>query len=236
MTKSLQENALKILKEEVDKRNFKDINYIIYLTSYLTNSKDDILDYQKHVKKSIKFLEKNFDETYLLLFSLENGIKVFKESENSNYLFFIDYLITLLNQNDFIKFSDKLTDLKGKIELGYNRYFNQNKEKVKQFTLGNNFEIYNNLNTPIDFRLIIRNLIELKETKNKSFNKELKKYDKYFEFFPKDIYNNKTRYILEIEKSLYHNSEIKTLELKKQKVLFNDLNYPDIAFLILDLI
>ncbi len=135
-----------------------------------------------------------------------------------------------------VKFSDKLTNLKGKIELGYNRYFNQKKNLVKVFKSNNEFQIYTQEDFQTNFNLILRNLIDLKETKNKKFNSEFKKFEKYFEHFPKGIYTNKNKYILEIEKSLYHNLEFETLDFKKQKTILKDLNNPLTAVLILDLI
>lgn len=232
MSKKIRDEALKLIKSEIDKKNFKDISYLNYLTTYLISSKDEIKPYIKPIKKSIKSLEKSFDHIYLLLFVEENNQKVFYEDLNWSFLDYCDELAFILSQNDMSNEVDKITQLKGKIELGYNRYLEQDKIKVKSFIPKlNQFEIYSNSET--SFFIILKDLLELKYSKNKKFKSELKKIEKYFEYFPQEIFTKKSIHLLEIEKSLFQN-EIETKKIKD--ITLANFNSPQIANLVLKLL
>lgn len=240
MSKQIKDRALEIIELELKKKDISSIYYLDLLTTKIKISSIPVKNYIRLIKKSIKLLEKRFDETYLLLLSSSHKHKLFVEFENRNFLNFVDELTTILNENDYIRESDNLTALKGKLELGYERYFILNKidkiytfsPETKEYSICSKFDI----KTEISFKEILFYLLTLKESKSKTFRAQLKTQEKYFKYFPKFIYREKAKNWLEIEKSLFPNDDFKIKELKKEKVSLKELDNPLIANLILKLL
>lgn len=191
--------------------------------------------------------------------------KVFDMKENGIYLEIIDYIAEVLNMYDYNRDADKLFLLKNKVDLGFKRYFFFKKENImlkrilpqerefKILRLNETLDILYYLKVDGEFRKsiflnlkknilkekkihnILYYLIELKNTKNKSFKRELKKYEKYFKEFGNEILNKSEIKNFEVlNKSLFDYTS-NPLEITKDKYII-DLHNPKTIFLYLDLI
>lgn len=235
MDKKLFDDALLLLENSIDEYNYDFEDYLFYITTYLVNLEDKsvLSKYISKIKKAISQLEKSFDEDYLLIKSYEEYDEVFFEKLNHRFLNYSEDLGGILDEFDYMNLAEKLSDLRTKVLLGYERYFVQlgGDEKVAWFSPKHfDFE----LETKFDFdketevSRILSNLIESKDKKKFDF------IEKYLFEFPRMIYieNNKNKF--EIQKSLFFNEEFDSKEFEEESVILQDLASVEIACLIIN--
>lgn len=128
------------------------INPLLFLNSVskIIEKKANLKSYIKPIKKSIEYLEKNFDEEYLLLYRKEkDNTKKFTAEDNFLFMSFCDTLTEIFNTFDYNKYADKIFMLRSRIELGVQRYiFQKNNEVIikcfnpqkQEYRLCNEFE------------------------------------------------------------------------------------------------
>ncbi len=131
----------------VDDITISPIYFLKTITKYLNLKKEkkEVKEYIKYIEKSIEFIEENFDNTYLLLKSTHRKKEEFFALENAILLSISDGISELLNEFDYNSLADRIFLLKGKMELGYSRYF-FNKETNKMIS---SFEPNGNYNLTI---------------------------------------------------------------------------------------
>lgn len=238
------------------------------ITEYLSkiNCEETTKNYSKEIKKAINYLEKTFCDTYILLYH-ENQFKVktFSAYENSCLLNFADTLTELLNRDELITEADKLFMIKGKIELGFQRYFYFKKENIlisefqpqthiaknakkyttlkilnnirieKTFTEKKLKEYESSLNIETNTENILLTLNLLKKNSKKYISK-LKEIEKYLYYYPELILNlNKTNFSDEIEKRLFKDFKKNIKEFNKEKTKLIGIDELRIAILISNL-
>ncbi len=109
------------------------IDFLKVVCEYLskTQNKSDVSNSIKYIRKSIKYIERYFDDVYLLFYREDiHLIKTFHTIDNAKIINFADTLVEILNKYKYIKEADKLFKIKGKIELGFARYLYFYKQKV----------------------------------------------------------------------------------------------------------
>ncbi|NQZ85591.1 MAG: hypothetical protein HRU03_07775 [Nanoarchaeales archaeon] len=188
-------------------------NYIYFICTYFKSLDEsvDINSYIKSIRKSITYLEKQFNDIFLLIGS-DDDKSIFVEKENRNLFNCLNYLVELLGENEFITEADRLNQLKTKISLGYDRYFVQENSLVSHFDCETlDFEIYSefNSNCEINVLRILDNYLD------KSNFKEFKTFSKYLDKFPKFIYQDENLKLVDIKKSLFFNEELEILEFEE---------------------
>lgn len=107
--------------------------YLLYAFSsfcYIQNCKN-IKKYRKQIRKSILCLQNHLDSTYLLF---KNINKEFILEDHCYFLSVCSRLTDLLNEVGMHKEADTLFMIKGKIELGFKRYFVQSPYLVSYFS------------------------------------------------------------------------------------------------------
>lgn len=251
------------LQEDIGKYN--SIFFLNLLSKYLikANSLEEIKVFKKVLKKAISSLRDYFDEDYLLFFRRGwNQSKEFHFKENLYFLSLALEFSDFLNHHDFNEFADELFMMKGKVELGFERYFFQEdiviqyfipEEKHYQGYLG--FEI-RRFYTEYQFTHKTTEKIISKKLKESDFNEHffprlytylfLKKTgQEYKKYLKKDL-----KFLLElpitlvpkdyvgsIEKSLFHEQPtIVKMTNKKYNVLIRDIYRLKVASLILRLV
>jgi hypothetical protein len=228
-----------------------------------SDSKEDLKLFKKVLIKSIKNLRSYFDEDYLLFFSRDlRGFKWFLSYENSCYLDLASEFSDFLNHHDFTKEADELFMLKGKCELGFERYFIQEKILVGRFS--NDLELFDPVRSLEELMIyngyfpypklidnFIKNILKEKtvfddvtlrlsslllfKKQNLEYKKQLKKDLKFLVEIPTSIVSN--NFLDTIEKSLFHKDlHIKEIKGKKQRVIVGNRNRLRVASLILRLI
>ncbi len=248
-----------------DNGKYNSILFLNLLSKYLikSNNVDEFKFFKKVLKKSINSLRDYFDEDYLLFFRRGwNLRKEFHFKENLYFLSLSSGFSDFLNQYDFNDLADELFMLKGKIELGFERYFFQDEVLIQYFVPEEeyfqgylDFEVrrhyveypfLNNSTQKIisseikesDFELHffyrLYHYLFLKKT-NGEYKKYLKKDMKFLVEIPTTLVPKD--YIGKIEKSLFHKDVniIKTSN-KKYNLLVRDIYRLKIAALILRLI
>jgi hypothetical protein len=288
--KEIKKNSLRIIKENKNEEFFKEdiislsqnkifddaknklemlaknwensyIDFLEALTYYISNlSKKENLTYNKESKKDIKKIEINFNDTYLLI-AKDSNLNEFVTQENIQVLSILDELTQILNHFEYNKEADILFMLKGKIELGVQRYLYYSKEEVllKRFTKKGDFEkldkfeqlnifntflfdakeykkLINKLGGKMPSQNIMKNILNclagLKTIDEKKYDLELKKYIIYLNEFPEKILSKKEfEELKRIEESL---SPEKNLNfIKKNEKYLLDLNSVEIANIII---
>lgn len=113
-----------------------------------TDCQTEVKNYIKYIKKAIEYIENSFDKIYLLIHdtltqNTTPQTKIFKAKQNAILLSFIESLCEILNKYEYNKEADYLFMLKGKLELGFNRYIwnRTNSILIKQFDENSNFKI-----------------------------------------------------------------------------------------------
>lgn len=249
------DDARKVIDYVIDKQNRKgifefneflneekNINPVYFLNSinkYLHNfkQKNQIKRYIKYIRRSIDFLENNFDEDYLLLFDLDfRDRKIFFTKQNAIFLSFADELAQILNEFDYNKDADKIFLLKSKIELGFIRYFYYKKEsvliksfipKIEKIEQLNNLELIDILNIYNFDENLYNKFISIlnKEIINQTNTNKIlfslidmkknknKDFKKYFEKFDK--------YLLEFPKLIVLTKNISFFEEIKKSLFSN---------------
>lgn len=231
LLKNAKEKINKILKNQNRDGEFEfefftstPIFFLKGITKYLekNNEKKEIKEYLKSIRKSINYIEKNFDDYYLLISSLDYiRKKEFFAKENAVFLEICDSLSELLNKFDFNEEADRIFMIKGKLELGFLRYMynNETKKLLKKFNTKGEFEFatnieileilnfydpnkeYSNLifkneikkiNKKVSVKEIIYLLEDLKLRDKKRYNEKIKFFEKYLEKFPLKIIDEKT--------------------------------------------
>ena len=119
-----------------DNGNYNAIMYLNLLSKYLikSNSLEELKYFKKTLKKSISSLRDYFDEDYLLFYRIGwNQRKEFHFKENLYFLSLALEFSDFLNHHDFNQLADELFMIKGKIELGFERYFFQEDIVIQYF-------------------------------------------------------------------------------------------------------
>jgi len=236
MSQDLKEKSLNLITEFVKKKDYKSKDFLYSITIYLKNNPNEIRNYFKFIKKAILQLEKEFDNTYLLLFEEKYSKKVFTYEKNKIFLIYVDELIYILTNNDYIKESDKLTQLKSKLELGFERYFRHNSLTLFQFSthdFSHSFKETLDKEISVSVRLI--DIFELKLEKSKDFKKEFDKLKQFLSEFPKEIYTKKTKYLLDVYNSLFPNERLDIKEFKSE-IIIKDMQNITTANLVFEIL
>jgi hypothetical protein len=249
--------------------NVNPICFLKAVTIYLfkNNEKKEMKEFIKAIKRSLNYIENNFDETYLLVYEKdEKGNKIFKAKDNAILLSILDWISQLLNEHDFHKEADLFFMLKGKIELGFHRYFWQTKSKVlvkefipkkRTYSITNItesliiLENYNfdhvhykkilkqsksELNKETNIIKTLLTLIAMKKNKDKTWEIKFNKIKNNLNYFPTQIISS-NKYGYDIEKSLFFFIAISVnKELKKEKIVLVEINNIQTALLILKLL
>jgi len=244
LSKKAQEQINKILKlqtrkgelETKDKKTntttiSSPIKLLQTITIYIKNNKNKktIKKYIKSIKKTINYLEKNLDTTYLLIHDSSKNKKTFKAIENAILISYIDELSDILNEFEYTTLADTLFMLKGKIELGFNRYFTKfitskqtNNILIKEFQENGTFTIATTKET---IKILKHYNFDNKYLKKicAQTKKELKTYNN-----SKDVINylillkkiDKKQYQTELKryKKILENFPKKTINTKKYKL------------------
>lgn len=221
--------------------------YLYYLSiSSLNHSlKDEVKGLIKQIRIILKYLETNYDEHFLLIKNQD----IFLAIENALFLNSVDDISTVLNHSNFIKEADRFFILKSKVELGFNRYlFNQkNKILLAEFSREGNFKFLGVksklqiLNEYFSDEILFKNLeteniilnssefeekllyLKLLKTRNKlKFQKEFNKLKKFLRDFPEFIWDVDYFNIYEnLVKSINKDKEIQCKKVEKNKLLVN---------------
>lgn len=209
-------DVINFIESELSSLNIKDNNYLYFISTYLNGLEDTLMinDLIKDIRKSISYLEGQFDEVFLLVGSdLDNTL--FVEKENKNLINCLEFLVNLLGENEFIDEADKLNQIKTKLSLGYDRYFVQGDNLVNWFSSKDlDFEIYDKLDISNQVS-VLRILNDYLETSN---IEEFKKFSKYLDNFPNKIYRNSNLDLLDIQKSLFFDENFELNEFSKCKI------------------
>jgi len=209
--------------------------YFLYsVTEYLKKEPKKSRKYIKFIKKSIDYLENNFDDVYLIVGNKnKNNVDFFAE-ENATILNFCDGLSDLLNELDYNDVADRIFLLKGKIiifKFDKNANFNLaslddnikilskylvNSDIVKKTLKEYSKTKIKNLNNYLDY------LSLLKKENFKEFEKELNKNFGILENFPELVLTKKEFDEYEvIVNSINKEIEINFKKLKENQVLLN---------------
>ena len=247
-----------------DNGKYNAIMYLNLLSKYLikSNSLDEVKFFKKNLKKSITSLRDYFDEDYLLFYRIGwNQRKEFHFKENLYFLSLALEFSDFLNHHDFNQLADELFMIKGKVELGFERYFFQEDIVIQYFVpeekyyLGYlDFEIrrfYTDyaFSTKFTDSVISKKLTEtdfdehffnrlytylfFKKT-NQEYKKYIKKDLKFLMELPTSLVPKK--YLGSIEKSLFHEEPtIVKMSNKKYNVLIKGFRLK-VAALILRLL
>lgn len=228
----------------------------LYVVSKFLQSFSDInvKKYIKQIKKSIEYLDMNFDDKYLLIFEKNENKKVFKAIINSQILSFCDELSDILNLNDYNEVADSIFMMKGKLELGFIRYFYNRKYNLllSEFEDDGNFKIANNnlilktlsnynfdndyyknffdkfeneIKKENNFENILIYLNEIKITNLKKFENEIKELNKKIQIFPESILSiEEFKMNKDIKKSINKDIDEEVVEIKNEKIVLTKLD------------
>lgn len=229
------------------------------------NCNETLKIYIKHIRRIIKYFEIFFDDIYLLIYRIESNKITFFAKENAILLSILEDLSQILNEYEYNKEADYFFLLKGKLDLGFSRYFWNNKNLIllKQFNKNDEFiisnskenieilqyynidnkyfvkkitESINKLKELEKFDEILTILIQLKKTNETQYKTGIKQYKKYLLHLPTKILTKKQFTLLnDINKSLNSDFKIKYIELKKEQRLLIETNSIKIANLVLKL-
>ena len=248
-----------------DAGNYNSVFILNLISKYLSkiDSKEEIIFFIKYIKKSLNNLKFFFEEDYLLFYDFDiRKRKCFFAKENFIFLNFADEISDLLNEYDFIKEADEIFMLKGKIELGVQRYLIQGNQIVKFFEIHTlKYKLMNDIEI-----LEISNIFNLNKYLINEILEKLKLIQKNFQnvsnrlLFYLILKNNQENYLnlleedydflLEIpneivskdfygsiEKSLF-NKELKIIDVKSktQKIVIKDFGRLVVASRILKLL
>ncbi len=254
-------------KKENTTENISPVYFLGTITQILLNNKDNkkiFKKYIKPIKKALIYLEKHIDEVHLLIYKTKNGKKKFEVRENTVLISLIDGLSDILNQYGYHKQADSFFMMKGKVELGFNRYFwkqdmkilissfdeegdfkkaNDNiiLEIISKYPFDNEFakEFITKTKPKIQEETKTINILNylqlLNESKNKEFEKEFVKYLTILEPFPQKVLLKK-QYdeFFKISKSLNSKFTIDKIELKKENKMLVNINSIKIIIKILE--
>ncbi len=240
------------------------VSPVFFLSSvsvFLANleDKNEVKSFVKPIKRAIKSMKKSFNEDYLLF--EEAG--TFYIKENAIFLSFADELSDVLNSFEYTSEADEIFMMKGKAELGMQRYFFQ-KERgvlVKSFNPElRNYEVCNSedlckilrfidveetfekkflKDLKNDFEIgsnvekVLEFLLYLKVNKDKSTTKIYGLIEKFIVYFPAEVVKVED-YDISVEKSLFFGFEENSKELKKSKMMLVGVNNLKVARLVLD--
>ena len=251
------------LQDDLGKYN--SLFYLNSLGKYLLKINDlgELKFFKRILKKCISSLRDYFDEDYLLFFRLDSrNRKVFFLKDNIYFLSICSEFSDFLNHHDFTKLADELFMLKGKVELGFERYFFQKDIVIQYFFpekeefLGLHEYQIRELYNEFSFKHSISDKILKKEKKEKEFpehflprlqyylylKKSNKEYKKYLKKDLKFLLEIPTTFVPndftgEMEKSLFHKDVtiIKT-KGKSDNLLIKDIFRLRVASLILQLL
>ena len=231
-------NKLKKLGVELLKKDFLTLdpfNYnYLFSTILLYNELDkkERKNSIKNLKKTLNLVSDNFHEDYLLI-SNENEFKIY---DNLLFLELFERLIEILEENKLNKFIDKINDIKLKLDLGFARYFLKEKNSlILNFNLkSQNFSFIDNKTLKTNNNNNISNLIYFLNLKIK--NKKLKFDNKLQKYFPEFIYKKKDLIEVDYLKSLFFDQKLGLLELKKEKVILQNINNINVIILVLTIL
>ena len=115
--------------EEDSRVKGKKVSAIYFLENFalLCEKVDDnkiLKKYIKNVKRCFETIENQFDEIYLLYYHLDyEERKIFEAYENAVLSYVGEVLFDKLNEIGENDFADRIFMLKGKLDLGFQRYF-----------------------------------------------------------------------------------------------------------------
>ena len=197
--------------------NQSSYNLLLAITKYLNqiyqkdnqNLKIKTKKFHKTIKIIYKYLIKHFDDEYLLFHSLEDN-QLFLSKENAIFLNFVEELILILNEVEYIKDADNLSILKNKVELGFNRYFINRKYNIilNQFKKDGTYKI-SNLKT-------LLKILNYYKPENYNLNDFIKKQIS-FKIIKKEKENDYEIYLLYLQLIKNYNKKQFTEEIKKNK-------------------
>ena len=237
MTDKLKAEALILIENFLKSKSYKSPQFLYSITLYIKHEKTPLKTYIKSIKKAIKELERHFDETYLLFFQYDNNKKLFEIFDNLTFLNYVDDLIYILTSNDYIKESDRINNLKTKIELGIERYFKHNKTHILSFSpTYNSFTILHNTKDCPLLKMMLQEILNKKLKKDKSYLKDLANIKTILKNFPLEIYSQNSKHLLDIQKSLFPQFDNIITEHKKEKVITQGQNSIESANLILHIL
>lgn len=232
MNKDLYTISYEKLYKFVLEKDYSDLNYLFSLALYLDDNPSELYKYLKSIKKSLKIINKSFDDTYLLLFRINNNEKVFEYALNQSFVFYVEILVHLLELNGNNDLSEKLVLLKTKIELGLERYMIHDNNVVSSFSTNEIFELVKPFNEEINVKNILIDILLKKVNKNKTYIKQFDKLKKYLLNFPTEIYFKDNKKLFEIKKSLFLYDECDYNEFKKDGVLVRNIDSIEVINLI----
>ena len=121
MDEKLLEEAFLLLENSIGECSYEFEDYLFYMTVYLKNLEDSsiISNYISKIKKAILLIDDSFDEDYLLIKSYEDFDEIFFEKLNFRFLSYAEDLSNILNEFDYVDLSEKMSDLRTKVSLGY---------------------------------------------------------------------------------------------------------------------
>lgn len=210
---------LKFEEISYDNGNYSSV-YLLYVLKAFANHNEVkfLKKYFKEIRKAISYLNESLDDVYLLNYSLDlRNQKEFLAKDNALFLNIADEMFELLNNVGLNKEAEDVFLLKGKVELGFMRYFwnsslkklifsfNPESQSFKEALGVEVWQIFNRYSVDMDFyksqlqidkKLILDKsnldevlyiLDELKVTKDKDFDKLFKKFLPLFEFFAENV-------------------------------------------------
>jgi hypothetical protein len=217
------------------------IFFLSSLTKYLISLPDQktIKVFIKSIKRSLEYIEKHFDDHYLLYFQIQsNEHKEFSIRDNAKILGFADGLSDMLNHFEYTSLADMLFMIKGKLELGFQRYFWNNAQKnyvgkfVPErlfFSFATDFEICEvSENIPLDSDFLSSFLKEKQKKLKKESNVVLML--QLFNLFKQQQSFSVEKEILSLKKYLdiYPKQVLSSLEFSEMKQIYSSLFFDQI--------
>lgn len=261
---------IEFLSENVEKNGsihlrgeaFSSIFLLKALTWYLFYQQDENNSAKKYIRlirNGINYIEEKNDDHFLLLtrFRKEKKVCIW---ENAEFLSFADTLLEILNYNDYVKDSDRVFMLKGKIEIGFERYLYNREYKtlISEFNLKgeyrecsyldivkianlipvmikdkvpDNFNPKNLLKEVEKVGDICEILLYLKIFDKKEFEKLYKNYRSMLKSFPYRVYHqDKYQKIFDISKKINKDFEEEIDRIKSKKLVLRELNSVKTAY------
>ncbi|MCA9496192.1 MAG: hypothetical protein KC589_04575, partial [Nanoarchaeota archaeon] len=229
-------------------------------------NKKIIKKYIKDAKKCLESVENQFDEIYLLYYSFDyEGRKVFSSYENSILSFLAESLFDNLNEMEENELADRIFMLKGKLDLGFQRYFWQKQEQIllekfipeiyfykiaddkiilkvlskfifdKGFCLKELERIRKKNSKEKNMETLLLTFILMKKVEDNNWNKEFSKIEIFLQYFPL-IIERKLNIEQSIEKSIFFGFNEVSKKFEKEKVSLFELESLKIANLVLKLV
>lgn len=125
--------VLDLVLKKYDRGNLTQALFVLRGVVFYLNFFSDckfVRRYVGEIKKILKMLERMFDDVFLLLFRDYDGRRGFFSLDNAIFLSFADILSDFLARCEYVKLSLLCLSLKSKIELGFLRYFYQERNGV----------------------------------------------------------------------------------------------------------